>query len=188
MKVLSGILIILCMCCSTTKAQRIQDAAPWYLKVQYAGSIGFLSAGLGYGFFKNRISTEIIYGFVPETKGGPLDIATVRMIYNPFTIRITPSVSITPLTVSGFVTYHFGEEFYIKLPQQYYSEYYKWSSAIRYHAGFGSILSYHGKNSGHGFAFYYELNTNDLYVKSLRANSTLSIYDILSLGIGIKMY
>jgi hypothetical protein len=186
MKTFAGILI-LCLCCSGTHAQKTKSFIPDYGKIQYAGSIGFLSAGLGYEFCKNKINTEILYGYVPAAKGGPLDITTLRLIYNPFTFNITQSVFVTPLNLSGFVTYHFGEQFFVN-PPPYHNDYYKWSSAIRYHAGFGSMVAYKSKNSGHGFALYYEFNTNDLYIKSLRANSTLSFGDILSLGMGVKIY
>jgi hypothetical protein len=188
MKALAGIFITLCLYCSTANAQRIKSLIPAYAKVQYAGSIGFISLGLGYGFLKNRINTEIMYGYVPATKGGPLDIATFRLICNPFAFNLTQSISLIPINISGFVSYHFGDQFYVKLPQQYYRDYYKWSSAIRYHAGFGSMVAYKSKHNGHGFAVYYEFNTNDLYVKSLRANSTLNLGDILSLGMGVKIY
>jgi hypothetical protein len=169
-------------------AQRLRALLPDYGKAQFAGSIGFVSAGAGYEFLNNHVNAELLYGYVPAHYGGPLNIATGRIILNPVNLRITPSVSLTLLNLSGFVTYHFGDQFYVKLPSYYYEGYYKWSSAIRYHVGFGSMVSYKSTKSGHGFALYYELTTNDLYIKSLRANSSLTFEDILSLGVGVKIY
>jgi hypothetical protein len=187
MKTVACILIV-CLYPLGAHAQIIKSIIPDYGKVQFAGSIGFISAGLGYEFLKNRINTEVLYGNVPGAFGGPLEIATVRIIYNPFTVNITKSVLVTPIMVSGFVTYHFGDQFYVKLPAKYYKDYYGWSSAIRYHVGLGSMVAYKNKNSGHGLALYYELNTNEIYLKSYRTNNTLTLGDIISLGIGVKIY
>jgi hypothetical protein len=178
---------ILVLCTSVASAQS-SGLIPDYLKIQYAGSIGFISAGPGYSFCKTRINTDFMYGYVPYSKGGPLRIVIFRLITNPVVIHINKSLSFVPISVSGFVTYHFGDQFFVRLPSYYPEEYYRWSSAVRYHAGIGSLLAYKNKTSGHGLALYYEFNTNDLYLKSMRANASIRLWDILSLGIGIKVY
>jgi hypothetical protein len=187
MKGLFLILLLLFPAC-ILHAQWANGLLPDYAKIQHAGSIGFMSAGAGYEFFNDKLEAELLYGHVPGRFGGPLDIVTARLVFNPVIISVSPSVSVVPLNFSGFVTYHFGDQFWIKLPSYYYEGYYKWSSAIRYHAGFGTMISYRHPQSGHGCALYYELNSNDLYLKSLKANSTLNLADVLSLGVGVKIY
>jgi hypothetical protein len=180
--------IVLLFCIGECLAQHTNNFLPDYIKVQHAGSIGFMSIGTGYDLFRNRVEAEVLYGYVPARFGGPLNIATFRLVLNPLRIRVNETVSVNLLKFSGFITYHFGEKFYAKLPSYYPEGYYGWSSAIRYHAGFGSDIAYRSPKSGHGFSLYYEFNTNDLYLKSLKANSELNMGDILSLGVGVKLY
>ncbi|MCK5029563.1 MAG: hypothetical protein KAR57_08010, partial [Bacteroidales bacterium] len=39
---------------------------PDYVKLQFAGGIGFLSTGIGYTFFDHRLDVSFFYGYVPE--------------------------------------------------------------------------------------------------------------------------
>ncbi|MEI9808825.1 MAG: hypothetical protein WDO16_13705 [Bacteroidota bacterium] len=43
---------------------------PQHIKLQFAGSIGFLSAGFGYESPNKRFQGDFFYGYVPESVGG----------------------------------------------------------------------------------------------------------------------
>ena len=41
----------------------VDSLLPDYLKIQYAGNIGFISLGTGYSFFSDKINMDVFYGY-----------------------------------------------------------------------------------------------------------------------------
>ena len=59
---------------------------PDFLALQHAGSIGYLSAGLGYDVFQSRARMSFHYGNVPENLGGNLNIFSGKFLAVPAVI------------------------------------------------------------------------------------------------------
>jgi len=46
---------------------RYKKFLPDYVKIQFAGGIGFVSMGVGYTFFNQKLEVSYLYGYVPES-------------------------------------------------------------------------------------------------------------------------
>ena len=165
---------------------------PDQIGVQYAGSIGFMSLGLGYNLFKEKSTLSFHYGYVPEIKGGELHIGAIKFDYKPFAIPIGKKLIFHPINPALFVSYTFGKQFGLKFDRdQYEKGYYFWSPALREHIALSSELKILGDKSSKikSVSLYTEANTNDLYLISWFENRTSTpIQDIFHLGFGVKMY
>lgn len=177
------------------RSQTLKSVLPDAIVVQYAGSIGFGSIGAGYDLFKGKGNVDLVYGFVPKSKGGSLHIATAKFAYRPFTLNITKNIKFHPLNPGVFGTYTFGKEFNTTWDKNMYEKgYYWWSPAIRAHASISNELKLNTRRLLHdeglkSVSLYSEFNINDLYLTSWFKNrKTTSLWDYTQLGIGMRMY
>ncbi|MBC6699997.1 hypothetical protein [Hymenobacter sp. BT190] len=170
---------------------------PWFrprhLVVQTAGGMGMVAGGVGYSFRRDRAEADVLAGYVPKKHAGSaLSIATLKLLYTPYTVPLSEKLDWRPLTFGPYVSYtngviNDGEK------DQYTKGYYWFSRNTRVGVLLGGRLSYKRAPSlaGHSrrVSAYYELGTNDLYVISYFANGNfraLSPLDILTLGLGVK--
>lgn len=178
-----------------SQAQAFKFLVPDEAIVQFAGSIGYLSAGVGYDLFKNeRGNLDLNYGFVPGSKGGVLNIATVKFAYKPWMIKVKDWAKIYPVNPGVFVTYTFHEELSYRFSDdQYPKGYYYWSEAIRPHLSFSNEIEFNAEKLLKGtkikaISVYSEFNTNDYYLINYFQNmSALTPSDIFALGIGLRV-
>lgn len=176
-------------------AQSFKFLIPDGAIVQYAGSIGYFSGGVGYELFGNkRGNLDLLYGFVPGSKGGVLNIATAKFGYKPWSVKVKDWGKFYPFNPAIFATYTFHKDLSFKFPSgQYAHDYYYWSEALRPHLAFSSEIELDAKkllkNTGiRAVGLYIEANTNDFYVINYFQNmSALTVTDIFQLGIGMRV-
>ncbi len=158
---------------------------------QYAGSIGYMSLGLGYDLFQERTELSFHYGYVPEVKGGELHIAALKFEYKPFKLKISDGLLFRPVNPVVFGSYTFGKAFGFGFDRdQYPKGYYFWSPALRGHLGASSELEVlsDASSSIKSITLFTEANTNDLYLVSWYENRTTTpFYKIFHLGFGLKV-
>lgn len=188
------VLLFLFVAPSSLLAQKsfFRRLTPEQANLQYAGSIGFLSAGAGYNFFKDKTALSFHIGYVPESLGGELTIIAIKFEYKPWAIPIKKVAIIHPLNPVIFPSYTLGENFDFKFEKpQYRQGYYFWSSALRLHLGAGTeikILTKPGSKLKF-VSIYAEANTNDLYALSWFKNRTNTpFYKMFKLGYGVRTY
>lgn len=187
-----SLMLILLLSGQGTFAQRSfkQRITPRHVGIQYAGSIGYMSAGFGYDLSK-KTELSFHYGYVPEVKGGELHIAAVKFEYKPFRIPLGKGLVMHPINPVVFASYTFANGFSLGFDSdQYPKGYYFWSPALREHLGFSSELEIMGDKSSRikSISLYTEANTNDLYMVSWYENRTTTpFYKIFKLGFGVKM-
>lgn len=177
------------------RAQFPERLIPKSALTQYAGSIGFVSAGLGYELFKNdRGSLDFMYGYVPRSKGGRLHIATAKFAYRPFEIELNDWAKLYPVNPGAFISYHFGPKFDFQWDKDTYEDgYYWWSTALRPHISLGTEVKIDTRKIApslniKSLSVYSEFNTNELYLVSYYQNAgTLSVTDIFKLGFGVRV-
>jgi hypothetical protein len=165
------------------------DLYPDFITIQYAGSIGYKSLGVGYEI-KDRARVSAHYGFVPASRGGILHIVTGKYLFTPITIEQSSKLNIQPLNVGAMITYHFGENFYTRWPSDRYPKgYYWWPSALRLHLVLESAVTYQLTDSFFkSVSGYIEFNTNDLYVVSYVLNvRSINFFDIIKSGVGVRL-
>lgn len=189
------VLVLLLVASASASAQNLKFLIPDGAELQYAGSIGYFSGGVSYDLFSNkRGNIDLMYGFVPGSKGGVLHIATAKFAYKPWSIKVKDWGKVYPFNPGAFLTYTFHKDLSFKFPGgQYSHDYYYWSEALRPHLSFSSEIEINAdkltKKAGiKAVGLYVEMNTNDYYlINYLQNTSALTIDDIFQIGIGMRV-
>jgi len=161
---------------------------PDYIKVQFAGNIGFLSTGVGYVLFDGLLYSDFIYGYVPKFTGNnEIHLLTKKNSFFVYTKKIK---KIKISSILGFaLTYETGKNSFVFLDDKYPKDYYK-SNA--FHFLFFGGISVHkritGKSKITGFDFIAELGTVDVYLWYKVQSREIKLYDIFSLALGINIH
>lgn len=157
---------------------------------QYAGSTGLMSLGINYSLLNNHMDIGLLYGYVPKSLGGKLDILTLKFKFNPIEIKLDEKHRIYPFNPIFFLSATLNDNFHFSWPDHYAKDYYWWNSAIRMHFGFEVEYVYQldDKTLIKWVGVYTQFNTNDLYLTAYINNTSyLAIKDIIKLGVGVKM-
>lgn len=164
---------------------------PEYTKFQFAGAIGFLSAGAGYINKTGKSETELIIGFLPKSIGGDnLFSATLKTNRIPWKKELSEQWTLLPFQFGGYLSYTFGSEFNTLLPDRYPGGYYWWSTSLRVGMFLGSRFRYHPVTDSpfKSVDFYYEIGTYDLKFLSYAQNvESLSVLDMVNLSFGVRL-
>lgn len=160
---------------------------PDFVKVQYAGSIGFTSFGLGYQTRKDRLEGDLYYGYVPKSVGGvhihALSGKGTLQLINKVKLK---SIELRPLALGAVVSYTFGKQYFGFSPDNYPFSYYDFPTALHIGGFIGGRVDKVLK-TGRKVGLYYELGSTDKEIASFLANRrSLHPTDILNLGVGIR--
>lgn len=167
---------------------------PRQFSVQFAGSIGLYSLGVGWHYGRReQWETDLLWGYVPKKHGSENhQTLTIKQRFIPWEIYLGNHRrwSFTPLTTGAFVNYIYGEGFWKSEPSRYTKGYYGFGTSVRFHVFVGQRWEYHIprrlQRIHRSVSFYYELSTCDLYVVSAIPNRRVGLTDILSLCAGIR--
>jgi hypothetical protein len=174
---------------STSKYKKF---LPNYIKLQYAGGIGFMSVGVGYTFIKNRLDVTMFYGYVPKTFSiTDLHSISLQLTGKLLKFRINENIEVLPLNFGWYAHHTFGEEFWITLPDKYTKGYYWWSPGRNAGIFIGGEIKtklFANKLPASGTAFYFRVGSRGLYISSKVGNNTIPITDILEFGFGVAVY
>lgn len=183
MKKLYTLLFIISLVPAGLQAQKkLSRLLPDYAKAQYAGGIGFISAGVGYESKNKKFQGDFMYGYVPERVGGEeIHSVTSKLTWLPLRVKQGERFIINPLTAGILVNYAFGDQYFLFSPEKYPYDYYGFPTAM--HIGIFVGGSIEVKRLG----IYYELGTTDKELLSYVGNSkSLAFSDILNLAAGIR--
>lgn len=163
---------------------------PQQTKLQFAGSMGMFSTGAGWYYGrKEQWETDLFIGFIPRMNGSEGHVTiTVKQTYTPFQFHINDSFSYEPLTTGIYLNKIFGEYFWNRLPEKYPKGYYFWAVNTRFHVFLGQAFAFKlsEKTMGKSLSFFYEFNTNDLYLISAWSNKTIGLKDVIGLSFGLR--
>lgn len=170
---------------------RYKKLLPDYVKLQFAGGIGFLSTGIGYTFFDHRLDVSFFYGYVPEYfTADDLHSISLQLTAKLFRFKLK-NTEILPLNIGWFAHHTFGNEFWVTLPDNYPDDYYWWSPGRNAGVFIGGEIKtklFANKTPASGTAFYARMGTRGLYIASKFENSSIPVSDIIELGFGIAVY
>lgn len=167
---------------------------PDIVTAQYAGNIGFWSAGLGWDYGKRQQwETHLMVGYLPSwiIDDRWTMTVTLKQHYTPWNLRLGQRWQLMPLTASLAVNTIMNNNFWVHEPERYGHNYYNYSTALRLHLGMGSRFGltlppqWRGVG-GHRVMLYYELSTYDAVIISAATNRSISLADILALGFGVQ--
>ena len=177
------------------RAQRIErwtKLIPNQFTLQYAGSIGMLSAGPGWHYGKKEHwETDILFGFLPRyhSERGKFTF-TVKERYVPWHCRFGNQWVLQPLTAGVAFNTLSGDDFWRHLTDKYPHNYYWFSTKIRTLIFLGQRIRldipsqyrrYHSSITA-----YYELTTCDFYALSKYSNREYPWSKVISLALGIR--
>ena len=159
---------------------------PDHLKLQYAGGIGFVSVGAGYGNKKDKLEGDLYYGYLPRRVGGVrIHSLSAKFIWIPFHLSIKNKHKLDPLMAGIVLNYHFGKPYFGFDPENYPYSYYSFPTAFNTAIFVGSRFAF---NKQKRLSFYYEILGFDREILSLSRNTkSLDISDIVNLSLGIKV-
>ncbi len=165
---------------------------PDHNKTHFAGSMGILSVGVGWDYGKNiKWETDIFLGYLPkfESNKGSATF-TIKQTFIPWEYQFNESWSFEPIRTGIFINRTFGKDLWTTLPDRYPTkDYYYFATNLRFNVFIGESIKYQlPKNIiFESASFYYEFNTNELYIISALDNEYLGICDIIKFSFGIKM-
>ncbi len=171
---------------------RYKRFLPDYMKLQFAGGIGFVSMGVGYTFFNQKLDVSYFYGYVPENvTSDDLHSVSLQVTAKLLRFKINENLEIMPLNVGGFIHHTFGSEYWLKLPEHYPPGYYWWAPGRNAGIFLGgevktSFLS--NATPASGTAFYVRAGSRGLYIASKFGNASIHLNDILEFGFGLAVY
>lgn len=161
---------------------------PDHAKIQFAGNIGFLSAGIGYDTFGGKLNSDLLIGYLPEYIG-QTTVLTISQ-KNTFNFRNFSFQPINRLNViAGFsVNVESGRNSFLKLPEYYPDGYYSTNSVT---IGVFTGLKYKGKYNSDSriknIEYYAEIGTLATYLYYTFYNEDYFNTDIYSLALGINL-
>jgi len=165
---------------------------PDYVKLQFAGGIGFMSVGVGYTFFKNKLDVTMFYGYVPEAYTiDDLHSISLQVTSKLLKFKVNENIEVLPLNFGWYAHHTFGSEYWVRLPDHYPSGYYWWSPGRNAGIFLGGEIKtklFANNLPASGTAFYARIGSRGLYLSSIWGNSSIPITDILEFGIGIAVY
>jgi len=197
------LIVVLTLSVSSLSAQgnnivKPKDTTTWnkfipdYVKLQYAGGIGFLSAGVGYTFFKQHLDVSLFYGYVPKWfTVDDLHSISLQFTAKLFRIKASKNIEILPLNIGWYIHHTFGSEFWVKLPDNYPDGYYWWSPGRNAGVFIGGEIKTKllaNKTPASGLAFYARAGSRGLYLASKVGNKSIPLTDIIELGFGVALY
>ena len=162
---------------------------PDQAKLQFAGSMGMLSAGPGWYYGKkSQWETDIFMGYLPSSFNMDDHITiTFKETWTPFVVNMNRSFLYEPVALGLYINKVFGDHFWDKLPVKYPRNYYFWATNTRFNIFLGQAITYINKEeSKSSFSFFYEVNTNDLYLMSAWKNDLIKITDIINISFGVR--
>ena len=165
---------------------------PDYVKLQFAGGIGFMSMGVGYTFFNHKLDITYFYGYVPKYfTVDDLHSVSLQLTAKLLTYNLSENIQILPLNFGWYAHHTFGNEYWIKLPDNYPEGYYWWSPGRNAGIFIGGEIKtklFASKTPASGTAFYARAGTRGLYFVSKFGNSSIPISDIIELGFEVAVY
>ena len=84
---------------------------PDYVKLQFAGGIGFLSTGVGYTFLNRKLDISLFYGYTPKYfTSDDLHSVSLQFIGKPLSFKLSDNIKLLPLNFGMFAHHTFGNE------------------------------------------------------------------------------
>lgn len=169
-----------------------QKLIPTYSKLQFAGSMGLLSAGIGWDYGKRKQwETDLLIGYVPHYSSSAKATFTIKQNFMPWEFNLGKKISMEPLACGLYINTVLNEDFWVKEPDRYPKGYYNFSTKIRSNIFVGQRFTYNMNSEKHSFAkavtLFYELSSSDLYIVSASGNNYLKPKDYIHLSLGVKL-
>jgi hypothetical protein len=188
MRILAGIFVFI-LGSIYAQAQRDPLFPKSMIVSQFAGSTGLASAGFSKVTARDKIELGLLYGYLPKAYGGNNHSLSLKFAWNPWQFKVK-RLSVEPVQLGAFICQNFNKNLEFTWGNNYPKNYYWWPRSTRFHPTHSTQLAYvFDTKRLDRLAYYFEANTNDLYIASWYPNrKALSLYDIIFFGMGLKLY
>lgn len=161
---------------------------PDYARLQFAGNIGFMSAGVGYELFHKKIATEFIYGYVPEEYAHTTIHTITFKTLAPIIRKQWLNLIWKPYMGFAF-SYETGHNSFVSLPD-YFPEGYYASNAFHLSilAGLEIRKDFVETKFISGIGAYAEAVTVDSFFWYKVNSRQVKVYQVVSLALGVNIY
>lgn len=166
---------------------------PTQFITQFAGNMGMLSVGVGWDYGRrSQFETNLLVGYLPKFHSSSAKITmTLKQNFVPWRLPVGSDFHFEPLSCGIYFNTVFGQEFWSKQPKRYPDKYYPFLSTkvrINVFAGqrFSVIVPHNRRKFIKSLTAFYEVNTCDLYVRAMVQDSNVSLWDAISLSLGLK--
>lgn len=162
--------------------------SPHYIPIQYAGNIGFISAGIGYAPVRDKFQLSFQYGFAPKSIAGvDIHTLTLRNIFHIYKHNLG-AYSIIPYAGMGLSLEVGGRSFFF-LPSNMPKGYYKFPKSIHLIPALG-VKARHSTErikSLRAVELFAEVSTVDAYIWYKAISSEVKMRQIISLSVGVNL-
>ncbi|WP_016777526.1 hypothetical protein [Anaerophaga thermohalophila] len=160
---------------------------PSHVKVQYAGSVGFISVGAGYRLW-DIYEPTLMYGYLSESMGGSNVSVHTISLKNSFYLTSSPWLGHFWPRVGLLINWGNTKNTFRKLPPHYPEKYY-FQNKMHLAPFWGGEWHFHIKDKHlSGIGIYFEFSALDAYLLEAVRTDYVRMTDIWSLGIGISFY
>lgn len=175
-----------------SQAQENKRLYRFLITTQYAGSIGFLSHGVGITNNKQTLHYELLYGRVPRRFGGPTEKIMTKVSYYPITVPVNSKIVWKVINPGLFIAKNFGDRFPLVPDRDRYPKgYYWWAPGLRFHLALNTAATIRiSKKEDRKLMFYFETNTNERYITTFFSDKnykTIPFWELWQLGWGVKI-
>ena len=168
-------------------------ASRWYvpdfIPVQYAGNIGFISAGVGYASRLRNYELGIMYGYVPRSMAGTyIHTVTAKNTFPVTRYQLKDRKILIPYVGLG-VSLEVGGNAFFRMPDHFPDSYYDYPKNMRVLAYGGAKVQHLFEDDFHGLSgveLFAEAGTVDLYVWYKAMSNEIRLKEIFTLAVGIN--
>lgn len=173
------------------KEDTVQIKPRWFFpthgKIQYAGSIGFFSVGLGYRLW-DIYEPTLMYGHLSENFGGSSVGVQTISLKNSFYLTSSPWLKHFWPKAGLMINWGNTNTTFKRLPPHYPKEYY-FQNKVHIAPFWGGEwhISLRDKHLT-GMGLYFEFSALDAYLLEAIRTDYINIKDVWSLGVGVSFY
>ena len=163
---------------------------PHYVPLQFAGNIGFLSAGAGYNSNKQNYQLALMYGYVPRSIArSSIHTITAKNNFPLGWYGIKNHRTVIPYLGLG-LTVEIGGNAFFRMPSHFPESYYDFPKNLHVIA-YGGVrlrqLFTDEVKALRGVEFYAEGGTVDVYIWYKTISNQIKFHQIFSLAIGVSL-
>lgn len=163
---------------------------PHYVPLQFAGNIGFLSAGAGYNSKKQNYQLALMYGYVPRSIArSSIHTITAKNNFPLGWYGIKNDRTVIPYLGLG-LTVEIGGNAFFRMPSHFPESYYDFPKNLHVIA-YGGVrlrqLFNDEVKALRGVEFYAEAGTVDVYIWYKTISNQIKFHQIFSLAIGVSL-
>lgn len=174
---------------STSRDRNDFRTKHFFVPVQYAGNIGYFSAGAGYAAKRDLYQLSLVYGYVPPAIGGSrIHMVSARNVFHLYKLQTDLHHVLIGYACAG-LSMEVGGKSFFSLPDVMPAGYYSFPKSIHLVPAVGIKLRREKMLNGLSqVEFFSEISTVDAYLWYKAMSSEVRFSEILSVSAGVSLF